>query len=124
MALKQVGHVRTGGGAINANFEEIDARATAALTPIVSAGGALTVAAHSGKIILTTANVTVPHAAGSKGFHCTLIAGGAHTVTFNSTASAAMAAGDRMDIIVDDDASGTPSIIGRLTAVAGQVAFS
>lgn len=91
---------------------------------VLTASGALTVAAHSGNVIVTSGNVTVPSAAGSKGFTCTLIAGGAHTVSFNSTTSAAMAAGDLMAVVVEDDASGTPTIHAVLTEAADKVSFS
>lgn len=72
---------------------------------------------HSGTVLRTTGNVTVPSSAG---FNVTLIAGGAHTVTFGGTTSAAMAAGDMMSIVVDD----VPNIHAVLTAAADKVAFS
>lgn len=84
---------------------------------LITTGGALSVAAHSGAVILTNANVTVPTTAG---FHCILIAGGAHTVTFNSTVSAAMASGDIMSVYVQS----STVIRARLSPVADQVAFA
>lgn len=84
---------------------------------VVSATGLLTVADHSGAEVLTTGNVTIPTTAG---FNCTLRAGGAHTVTFNSTTSAAMASGDLMSIIVES----ATVIQAVLTAAADKVTFS
>lgn len=72
---------------------------------------------QSGKIIVTSGNITIPTTAG---FNCTLIAGGAHTVSFNSTTSAAMAAGDIMSIIVQS----ATVIHAVLTAAADKVSFS
>lgn len=86
--------------------------------------GSLTVATHSGRMLVTSGNVTVPHASGSKGFNAVIVAGGAHTVTFNSTVSAAMAAGDMMTVMVQDDASGTPTIRATLVEAADQVGFT
>lgn len=74
-------------------------------------------ATQSGQVIVTNANVIIPTTAG---FNCTLIAGGAHTVTFNSTTSAAMAAGDIMSIIVQSS-----TIIHAVkTLSADKVAFA
>ena len=84
---------------------------------VTSASGALSVGVHSGNIVVTNGNVTVPATAG---FTCTLIAGGAHTVTFNGNTSAAMAAGDVMTLFVE---SGT-AIHAVLTAASGKVGFS
>ena len=78
--------------------------------------GALT-ADQSGEIIKTSGNVTIPTTAG---FNVTLIAGGAHTVTFNGTTSAAMGAGDVMSIVVES----STVIHAVLTASANKVAFS
>jgi hypothetical protein len=47
-------------------------------------------------------------------------AGGAHTVAFNSTTSAAMAAGDIMTVIVQS----TSVMQAVLTAAANKVAFT
>lgn len=60
----------------------------------ISATGALTKATHGGRRVLTTGNVTIPNAAGDVGMGGTIILGGAHTITFNSTATAALGAGD------------------------------
>lgn len=84
---------------------------------LTSVSGVLTVAAHSGNILKTSGNVTVPTTAG---FICTLIAGGSHTVTFNGTTSAAMGTGDVMSVIVE---SGTV-IHAASTASADKVTFS
>lgn len=84
---------------------------------VTSVTGALTAADHSGNVLVTSGNVTAPTTAG---FNCVLIAGGAHTVTFNGTTSAAMAAGDLMTLIVE---SGTV-IHAVLTAAADKVTFS
>lgn len=88
------------------------------LNKIVAAvTGALTTTAHSGNVLLTTGNVTVPTTAG---FNCVLVAGGAHTVTFNGTTSAAMAAGDLMTIVVE-----SPTVIHAvLTPAADKVTFT
>ena len=74
-------------------------------------------ASASGKVLRTTGNVAIPQTAG---FNATLIAGGAHTVTFGATSSSAMAAGDIMSLVVDD----VPAIHAVLTASAAKVAFS
>lgn len=79
--------------------------------------GTLTTTAHSGNVLETSGNVTVPTTAG---FNCVLIAGGAHTVTFNGNTSAAMATGDIMTIIVED----STTIHAVLTAAADKVSFS
>jgi hypothetical protein len=71
-------------------------------------------------VLVTSGNITVPNAAGDVGFSCVLIAGGAHTVTFNSTVSAAMAAGDVMTVLVES----TTVIHAVLTASANKVAFT
>lgn len=84
---------------------------------VASVSGTLTAADHSGNVLETSGNVTVPTTAG---FNCVLVAGGAHTVTFNSTTSAAMAAGDLMTLIVED----ATTIHAVLTAAADKVAFS
>ncbi len=84
---------------------------------LASVTGTLTTTAHSGNILETSGNVTIPTTAG---FNCVLIAGGAHTVTFNSTTSAAMATGDLMTVIVED----ATTIHAVLTASADKVSFS
>jgi hypothetical protein len=87
---------------------------------LTSVSGSLTTAAHSGAILVTSGNVTVPNASGDVGFNAVIIAGGAHTVTFNSLTSAAMAAGDIMTIAVQS----TSVIKAVLTASANMVSFS
>lgn len=84
---------------------------------VTSVTGALTAADHSGNILKTSGNVTIPTTAG---FTCTLIAGGAHTVTFNATTSAAMATGDVMTIAVES----STVIHAVLTAAADKVSFT
>lgn len=79
--------------------------------------GTLTIAEHSGNILKTSGNVTVPTTAG---FNAVIIAGGAHTVTFNSLTSAAMATGDIMSVIVES----STVIHAVLTPSASKVAFS
>jgi hypothetical protein len=59
--------------------------------------GTLAAATHSGNVLITSGNVTIP---ATPGFNCVLIAGGAHTVTFNGAVSPALAAGDLMTIVV------------------------
>jgi hypothetical protein len=90
--------------------------------PLVITGvtGALTKATHSGNVLVTSGDVTVPNAASDVGFNATIVAGGAHTVTFNSTTSAAMAAGDMMKIIVQS----TTVKRAILTPVADQEVFT
>lgn len=121
-------NLRTGGDKINDNFTELYGVTATALQPlagVVTATGTLTVATHSGQFVVTSGNVTIPHASGSKGFNCVLVAGGAHTVSFhdgtNPITSAAMAAGDMMTVFVQDDATGTPTIRLRLSPAAEQV---
>ena len=82
-----------------------------------SASGNLSNTSHSGKIVNTTGDVTVPQTAG---FNVTLVAGGAHKVTFGATMSPAMAAGDMMSIVIDNNVA----IQAVLTATADKVAFS
>ena len=84
---------------------------------VATVTGTLTTTAHSGNILETSGNVTVPTTAG---FNCVLVAGGAHTVTFNSTTSAAMAAGDVMTLFVED----STTIHAVLTAAADKVSFT
>ena len=79
--------------------------------------GTLTAAAHSGNILVSSGNITVPTTAG---FQCVIIAGGAHTVTFNSTTSAAMASGDIMTVMVQN----STTIHAVLTAAADKVSFT
>lgn len=84
---------------------------------VTSVSGSLTAADHSGNVLKTSGNVTIPTTAG---FNCILIAGGAHTVTFNSTTSAAMATGDVMTLVVE-----SASIIHAvLTPAADKVSFT
>ena len=90
------------------------------LSKVVSAAGALTAADHSGNILVTSDNVIVPL---TVGFTATIIAGGAHTVAFNSLTSTAMAAGDVMTVAVEE-IGGTPKIKAVLTEVANLVSFS
>jgi hypothetical protein len=91
------------------------ARGNLAATGTVA--GAMTAAGHSGRVLNTTADVTVP---ATRGFNVTLIAGGAHTVTYGATVSPAMAAGDIMSILVDDG----PAIHASLLPATGKVAFA
>ena len=87
---------------------------------VSSVSGNLTTADHSGKHLVTSGNVTVPNAAGDVGFTAIIEAGGAHTVTFNSTTSAALATGDLMNVTVKS----TSVIIARKSAAGAQVAFT
>jgi hypothetical protein len=82
--------------------------------------GALTTADHSGRHLVTGGNVTVPNAAGDVGFTAVIEAGGAHTVSFNGTTSAALAEGDVMTVTVKS----TSAIVARKSAAADQVAFT
>lgn len=84
---------------------------------VSSVNGALTVDDHSGRGLITSGNVVVPTTAG---FHAIIKAGGAHTVSFNGTTSAAMAAGDVMTVEVQS----ATVIIAVLTAAADLVTFS
>lgn len=91
---------------------------------LTGVAGNLGVSAHSGKWLRLSGNVTVPHAAGSKGFFAIIEADAARTVTFNGTTSPAMAAGDVMTVYVLDDANGTPTIDARPSPAADKVVFS
>lgn len=84
---------------------------------IPAVSGSLTDSEHSGNILITSGNVTVPKV---DGFTCILVSGGAHTVTFNALTSTAMAAGDLMTIIVED----SDTIHAVLTASANKVSFA
>lgn len=100
-------------GNLNANGQKIYGN----LADAAAVSGTMSAASHSGKILRTAGNVTVPQ---TGGFNCTLISAGAHTVTFGATTSAAMAAGDIMSIIVDD----TPAIHAVKTTAANKVSFT
>jgi hypothetical protein len=79
--------------------------------------GTLTIADHSGNSLETAGNITVPT---TPGFIATVRFGGAHTISFNSTVTAAFAAGDVATIQVFTP---TVCVVGVLP-VAAQVAFS
>ena len=68
---------------------------------VTGVSGTLTITAHSGNTIVTNGNITVPS---TVGFHCTVILGGAHTITFANNGSpivsAALATGDIVSIVV------------------------
>lgn len=85
----------SGSGTIDGGGKQI---ANHILSVVTSVSGSLTTTAHSGNVIKTSGNITVPT---TTGFHCTVIAGGAHTISFNSTTSAAMAAGDIVSLFVE-----------------------
>lgn len=85
---------------------------------VTGVSGTLTAEEHSGNIIKTSGNITVPTS--ETGFICTIIAGGAHTVTFNATTSAAMSAGDIMTVIVES----ATVIHASLLPAASKVVFS
>jgi hypothetical protein len=81
------------------------------LTGTGTASGTLA-PADAGKVLRTTGNITIPQTAG---FNVKLIAGGAHSVSFGAQTSPAMAAGDLMSIVVDDQ----HAIHAVLTTAAG-----
>lgn len=84
---------------------------------VTNATGALTAADHSGCVLVTSGNVTVP---ATTGFNAVIVAGGAHTITFNSTASSALAAGDVVTVAVE-----SPTAIHAVkTAAANKLAFA
>ena len=89
---------------------------TGAKAPSGSVSGGLSTAVHSGGVWTTTGNVSIPP---TPGFNCALVFGGAHTVSFEGTTSAAMVAGDVMGIVV----TSAPAIKAVLTSAANQVAF-
>jgi hypothetical protein len=89
--------------------------------PVTGVSGTLTKADHAGRWIVTSGNVTVPNGESDVGFSAVIVAGDdAHTVTFNSTVSAAMAAGDMMTVYVQS----TTVIHAVLTASANKVTFT
>jgi hypothetical protein len=101
-------------GTLNGGSQEIARNRTRVVTGV---SGTLTTGNHSGCLLVTSGNVTVPT---TNGFHAVIVAGGAHTVTFNSTVSAAMASGDVMTVFVQSETV----IHAVLTAAANKVAFS
>lgn len=84
----------------------------------VSATGALNFRDHNGRKVLTTGNVTIPTV---EGMHGIIKAGGAHTITFNSTVSAALTAGDEAPYVVSG--AGTTIDI-HLTPTANRLAMA
>jgi hypothetical protein len=101
-------------GAIDGDGQEIARNLTRVITSVT---GNLTVGDHSGCVLKTSGNVVVPTTAG---FHAVIVAGGAHTVSFNGTASAAMAEGDVMTVVVES----ATVIHAGLAAAADKVAFA
>lgn len=101
-------------GTLNGGAQEIGRHLNRVVTSVT---GALSAADHSGCVLKTSGNVTVPTTAG---FNAVIIAGGAHTVTFNGTVSAAMATGDVMTVFVES----STIIHAVLTAAANKVTFS
>lgn len=81
--------------------------------------GALATATHSGAVLVTSGNVTIPNGAGDVGFSAVIIAGGTHTVSFNGAVSAAMWVGDVMTVFVES----TTQIRASLVPASNQVAF-
>lgn len=67
----------------------------------ITASGSLTRATHGGRVVKTSGNITIPNASGDVGMGGMIIGGGAHTVAFNSTTSAALAAGDIVSYYVE-----------------------
>lgn len=67
----------------------------------ITASGALTRATHGGRVVKTSGNITIPNAAGDVGMGGMIIGGGAHTITFNSLVSAALASGDIVSYYVE-----------------------
>jgi hypothetical protein len=90
---------------------------TGNVADVLNVAGALTAAGHSGRIGVTSGNVTIPT---SPGFNIILIGGGAHAITFNGTTSPALAAGDLMTIVVQS----STVIHAVRTAAAEKVAFT
>lgn len=87
---------------------------------VVTTSGTLSTTSHSGNIIVTSGNVTVPSTAG---FNCTLIFGGAHTISFNDgtlKTTAAMASGDIVSLVVQS----STAIHAVKVAAADKVTFS
>ena len=113
LALASTG-ANTFTGTQDFNGQQVEGMLNKVVTTVT---GTLTTTAHSGNILETSGNVTVPTTAG---FNCILIAGGAHTVTFNATTSAAMATGDIMTLFVED----ATTIHAVLTAAADKVSFT
>ena len=73
--------------------------------------GALTMAAHSGGVFVTSGNVTCPNQAG---FSVTLIAGGAHSVQVASGAPRSLANGDLFTLAIPQ--AGTARAVHTLAA--------
>lgn len=101
-------------GTLDGDGQEIARNLTRVVT---SVSGTLTIGDHSGCVLVTSGNVTVPTTAG---FNAVIIAGGAHTVSFNSTTSAALASGDLMTVVVQS----STVIHAVKTAAADKVSFT
>lgn len=103
--------------AIDVDGQIIEGNRARVLTGVT---GTLSKEIHSGRVLVLSGNVTIPNGADDIGFNATLIAGGAQTVTFNSTTSPAMAAGDVMTVVVQS----TTVIKAALVAAADLVSFT
>jgi hypothetical protein len=101
-------------GVLDGDGNEVARNITRVVTGV---SGTLTIGDHSGCLLVTSGNVTVPT---TTGFHAVIVAGGAHTVTFNSTVSPAMVSGDVMTVFVQS----ATVIQAVLTAAANKVAFT
>lgn len=103
-ALKLAGGTLTGpltlgtGATIDGGGKQIAHHLLAVVTGV---SDTLSITAHSGNVVVTSGSITVPSTAG---FHCTVIAGGAHTISFNDgtlKVSPPMAAGDIVSLVVE-----------------------
>lgn len=65
---------------------------------VTSVSGTLTRASHEGNVLVTSGNITVP--TDETVTNATVIAGGAHTISFNSTTTAAATSGQMCSFVV------------------------
>ena len=82
---------------------------------VTGVSGTLVAATHSGNVLVTSGNIVVPT---TVGFCATVVFGGAHTIAFNATTSAAMGSGDVVSFVVQSSTVIKASKIAAASLVA------